>query len=133
MTQAQNREKLNVNIPLIRDAFKQFYLSELLELLQIDEPRRFRDTRQGFFNCQTEQSLSEEPPRLAAQTASKQLDREAITRLSLKLAESKKLSNKPPCQYYYKRWIWIQFPWACMSTMCNYSLHLKNCFNENEQ
>lgn len=29
--------------------------------------------------------------------------------------------------YYYKRWIWIQFPWACMSISknCDYSTVIK--------
>ena len=27
--------------------------------------------------------------------------------------------------YYYKRWIWIQFPWACISLKCDYSAIIK--------
>lgn len=26
-----------------------------------------------------------------------------------------------PSLYYYKRWIWIQFPWVCTSLNNNYS------------
>ncbi len=26
-----------------------------------------------------------------------------------------------PSLYYYKRWIWIQFPWVCISLNNNYS------------
>lgn len=26
-----------------------------------------------------------------------------------------------PSLYYYKRWIWIQFPWACISLQNDYS------------
>lgn len=33
--------------------------------------------------------------------------------------------------YYYKRWIWIQFPWACLSISkkCDYSKTIKHCFS----
>lgn len=34
-----------------------------------------------------------------------------------------------PSLYYYKRWIWIQFPWVCISLHNNYSLTPE--FNKN--
>ncbi len=32
-----------------------------------------------------------------------------------------------PCLYYYKRWIWIQFPWVCISLINNYSTTPELC------
>lgn len=29
--------------------------------------------------------------------------------------------EKPPSYYYYKRWVWMQFPWGCGSFQNNYS------------
>ncbi|CAD8174304.1 unnamed protein product [Paramecium pentaurelia] len=40
-------------------------------------------------------------------------------------------SDRESTDYYYKRWIWIQFPWACMSVSkkCDYSTVIKQCFS----
>ena len=32
-----------------------------------------------------------------------------------------------PSLYYYKRWIWIQFPWVCISLNNNYSTTPELC------
>ena len=31
------------------------------------------------------------------------------------------MTEVKPSLYYYKRWVWIQFPWACISLHNNYS------------
>ncbi|CAD8193095.1 unnamed protein product [Paramecium octaurelia] len=40
-------------------------------------------------------------------------------------------SERESTDYYYKRWIWIQFPWACTSIdkNCDYSTVIKQCFS----
>ena len=42
--------------------------------------------------------------------------------------EEFELNQKPPTNYYYKRWIWMQFPWVCMTMKCDYSDKLRKCF-----
>lgn len=37
------------------------------------------------------------------------------------VVEEFELNQKPPTNYYYKRWIWMQFPWVCMTMKCDYS------------
>lgn len=29
--------------------------------------------------------------------------------------------------YYYKQWIWLQFPWICQTVKNNYSQMIKQC------
>jgi hypothetical protein len=46
------------------------------------------------------------------------------------------LSIKPPTEpifYYYKRWIWIIFPWACLQTdrKYNFSDLIAECYSSN--
>ena len=42
-------------------------------------------------------------------------------------------SVKDPTYYYYKRWLWIIFPWACMksSKKYDYSRIIAKCFSSN--
>ena len=42
-------------------------------------------------------------------------------------------SVKDATYYYYKRWLWITFPWACMksSKKYNYSKIIAKCFSSN--
>lgn len=42
-------------------------------------------------------------------------------------------SVKDPTYYYYKRWLWIIFPWACMkaSGKYDYSKIIAKCFSTN--
>ncbi len=42
--------------------------------------------------------------------------------------EEFELNQKPPTNYYYKRWIWMQFPWVCMTMKSDYSDKLRKCF-----
>lgn len=39
-----------------------------------------------------------------------------------KIKENYRLREIKPSLYYYKRWIWIQFPWICISLNNNYSI-----------
>jgi hypothetical protein len=38
-----------------------------------------------------------------------------------KIKETYNITDVTPALYYYKRWIWIQFPWACISLQNDYS------------
>ena len=38
-----------------------------------------------------------------------------------KVKDNYRLRQIKPSLYYYKRWIWIQFPWICISLHNNYS------------
>lgn len=42
-------------------------------------------------------------------------------------------SLKDPTFYYYKRWLWIVFPWVCMKAdkQYNYSKIIGSCFSSN--
>ena len=37
------------------------------------------------------------------------------------------MTHVKPTLYYYKRWIWIQFPWVCISLSNNYSTTPELC------
>ncbi len=45
------------------------------------------------------------------------------------LREHYNVSERVPTNYYYKRWLWVQFPWACLSLKCDYSMKMKKCFS----
>ena len=38
---------------------------------------------------------------------------------------------RPPTFYYYKRWLWIMFPWACIQTdsVFNFSRMISKCYS----
>ena len=38
-----------------------------------------------------------------------------------KVRENYRMRSIKPSLYYYKRWVWIQFPWICISLYNNYS------------
>lgn len=42
-------------------------------------------------------------------------------------------SIREPTFYYYKRWLWIMFPWACLqsSSTYNFSMMISKCFSSN--
>jgi len=45
-----------------------------------------------------------------------------LTALSFqRIKDNYRLKEIKPSLYYYKRWIWIQFPWVCISLNNNYS------------
>lgn len=44
-----------------------------------------------------------------------------------KIKENYKMKHIKPSLYYYKRWIWIQFPWVCISLNNNYSVAPEFC------
>lgn len=36
--------------------------------------------------------------------------------------------ERAPLYYYYKRWLWVMFPWACLSTGLYFSKIMEACF-----
>ena len=67
--------------------------------------------------------------------------KEEVSKLNLNVYESKPVEtiglyhssrdNQDPTYYYYKRWLWMIFPWACMSDneKCNYSEKIMQCYS----
>lgn len=39
----------------------------------------------------------------------------------------------PPSFYYYKRWLWMTFPWACLQTDLRFSFSnlINQCYSSN--
>jgi len=37
-------------------------------------------------------------------------------------------ADQDPLFYYYKRWIWIMFPWVCISVQLRFSDIMEACF-----
>lgn len=69
------------------------------------------------------------------------LNNDIVSKLNNVFPESKKIdsiavyhsgtNDKPPSYYYYKRWLWMIFPWACISNNknCNYSENIMQCYS----
>ena len=67
--------------------------------------------------------------------------KEDLSKLNLNVHEEKQVDtigvytssneNQPPTYYYYKRWLWMIFPWACISDsdQCNYSEKIMQCYS----
>ena len=39
------------------------------------------------------------------------------------------MNRSEPRYYYYKQWIWVQFPWISLSLDFNYSETIRKCIN----
>lgn len=37
--------------------------------------------------------------------------------------------DRVPLYYYYKRWLWMMFPWVCLSTGLYFSKIMEACFS----
>ena len=105
-------EQLNVDVPKNREKFRAFYLNLLKDYMEQKESKENRDIGQFFLEDDVEFeaeehkiSKKERPPELKM----------------FRVKENFNTSEVKPSLYYYKRWIWIQFPWACISLHNNYS------------
>ena len=55
---------------------------------------------------------------------------QALESESEKLTQLQKhLNEDQPTFYYYKRWLWMMFPWVCLSYKSNYSRIIFECFS----
>lgn len=67
--------------------------------------------------------------------------KDEVSKLNLMIHEEKPIEtvgvyhsinyDKAPTYYYYKRWLWMIFPWACMggNKHCNYSEIILQCYS----
>ncbi|CAK67173.1 unnamed protein product (macronuclear) [Paramecium tetraurelia] len=108
-------ESLNVEIQQNRQLIRTHYLS------MISKP---------FEQTENEEEPSEDVDQLAEELNHKL--RKVIQQREENLSQEQlQSSERESTDYYYKRWIWIQFPWACMSIdkNCDYSVVIKQCFS----
>jgi hypothetical protein len=105
---------LNLEIPINRAEIVRHYQKEVQKYIEAHEKER-REQREE------EQERGQDP------------DKEPNFHLPpinySKLARTDfELQIPYPENYYYKRWIWLQFPWVCLSLRLNYSKTMKRCF-----
>ncbi|CAD8209657.1 unnamed protein product [Paramecium pentaurelia] len=108
-------ESLNVEIQQNRQLIRTHYLSLL--------SKPFEQTENEEENPDNLDQLAEEL---------NQRLKKIIQQKEDNLSQDQLQSNeRESTDYYYKRWIWIQFPWACMSIdkNCDYSTVIKQCFS----
>ncbi|CAD8212015.1 unnamed protein product [Paramecium pentaurelia] len=108
-------ESLNVEIQQNRQLIRTHYLSLLSKPIEQTE---------------NEEEPSENVDQLAEELNHKL--KKVIQQKEENLSQDQLQSNeRESTDYYYKRWIWIQFPWACMSIdkNCDYSTVIKQCFS----
>ena len=101
-------EQLNVDVPMNRDKFRNFYLSTLQEFMKSED---FDQTQNdpGFFVVEDDSEALKQNNSLRPELSFN------------KIRENYRMRPIKPTLYYYKRWIWIQFPWVCISLHNNYS------------
>ncbi|CAD8126406.1 unnamed protein product [Paramecium sonneborni] len=108
-------ESLNVEINQNRQAIRMHYLSQFSKPMEQTE---------------NEEEMPETLDQLAEELNHrlKKVIQQKEENLSQDLLQS---NERESTDYYYKRWIWIQFPWACMSIdkNCDYSTIIKQCFS----
>jgi hypothetical protein len=91
---------LNVDIPSNRDKFIAHFMKEVQKYI---EQSRGQDEEE----C-------------------KPLQAEQVVHL---IREEYLLSTPVPANYYYKRWIWLQFPWMCLSPRVDFSSIMRQCYS----
>lgn len=102
-------EQLNVDVPMNRNKFRQYYLKNIREFMKKEEDVGGQGRAEGYLD------VDEPVPAHPAHT-------HPLNALSFqKIRENYRLREVKPTLYYYKRWIWIQFPWICISLNNNYS------------
>lgn len=103
-------EQLNVDVPMNRDKFRQEYLKRIGEFMKKEEEGCVVGRSEGGYL-----DVEESATPCSGQS-------HALSSLSFqKIKENYRLREVKPSLYYYKRWIWIQFPWVCISMNNNYS------------
>ncbi|CAK89279.1 unnamed protein product (macronuclear) [Paramecium tetraurelia] len=110
-----NMESLNVEIQQNRQLIRTHYLSLLSKPIEQTENEEDQP-----------QSLDE-----LAEEINNRL-RKVIQQKEENLSQDvMQTGERESTDYYYKRWIWIQFPWACTSIdkNCDYSTVIKQCFS----
>lgn len=143
-------EDVNVEVPAGRDRFRQRFIELINEKYKYKKREKTLEAKeQGSSTTKSNKkaSVSEEVSTIERR------DRESSKHFSKdnlaleddpdkhkyqSMIDEIDLEIKPekePSYYYYKRWIWIIFPWACMSTspQLNFSEVISKCYNSTTQ
>ncbi|EGR26947.1 TPR repeat protein [Ichthyophthirius multifiliis] len=126
-------ESLNVEIPCNREKFRKYFLKLIYETINNSNNKSQEETidyNQKTITCsdeEEERNNKDKTNALMSQFDIQYAEQNALTMQKLK--ECFYLRERSPSNYYYKRWLWIQFPWACLSLECDYSAKLKECFS----
>lgn len=107
-------QQLNVDVPMNREKFRSHYLKILQEYMKKDES----------YGPGVSQSSSNQNAYLDVDEISQVVNPGSDKKVQYsfnKIRENYRMRQIKPSLYYYKRWIWIQFPWVCISLNNNYS------------
>ena len=132
-------QQLNVEVKSNENHFREHYYTEIkgfLEKVSLEkepeEPQTLDNDKEYEYDDSDEEVESNN---LVAKIKNIQKDKSKpedfkdLKNLYAKtVVEEFELNQKPPTNYYYKRWIWMQFPWVCMTMKCDYSDKLRKCF-----
>jgi hypothetical protein len=88
----------NIEIRSNRDKFREHYVLQIKEMMRDDVDRHKMD-----------RDLTE------------------VASLEELISENMQFVEHTTINYYYKRWIWMQFPWVCMSLRCDFSERMRRC------
>ncbi|EAS04845.2 Sm protein (macronuclear) [Tetrahymena thermophila SB210] len=137
-------EALNVDIPSSREQFRKFYENQIKEIMKQNNQNHTEENENEDGDEESSSSGDEDSENVELKTENQNggmpsfIDKDKskkkkkchpqIITLS-QLRESYYLKERLPTNYYYKRWLWVQFPWACLSLKCDYSAKLKECFS----
>ncbi|CAD8176209.1 unnamed protein product [Paramecium pentaurelia] len=129
-------EKLNVDIPYNREQVKKFFeekigissvQEEKLREKESEEAKIYQKLENGQISMRDlDINLSKDEDIQLKKPGQLKLTHNQIQ--VKKLEEQSLVSERKPTDYYYKRWIWIQFPWVCLSVHSDYSAKMKQCF-----
>jgi hypothetical protein len=83
-------------------------------------------------DLQNNKSFEEKPDVKKSQHRNKNISNIEIKKKDKKYLEGiplqpeAEINESEPTYYYYKRWVWLIFPWACINQKqsCNYSLKI---------
>jgi hypothetical protein len=130
-------EDVNIEVPEGRTRFREYFINLLKERdahkLKIQErldEKPSRDMTATNTSAEDDtQDDGQQNQKKSLHTQHEQEHNEFQTKLAEIDLEIK--PEKPPSFYYYKRWLWIIFPWACLSIKpdLNYSEVIARCYS----
>lgn len=102
-----------MDVPKNREKFRAYYVELLKDYMQTKEIIS-SDSPQNIY-LETEENDEE-----SLDQRHFRKEKPADVKLA-RIRETYSTADVKPTLYYYKRWIWIQFPWACISLQNDYS------------
>lgn len=147
-------EQINIELPANRQRFRQYYIQKIINSVTDNDDAQRVDTDPATQNARggaaaqhqlkkikqsQERIYDEETQDIRKDLGSQQsLDQPQLHQTAKEInfknvtfdqvLDNYRLKQPAPSNYYYKRWLWIQFPWACTSLACDYSTKMKQCF-----